>query len=237
MVDFRLSPGWLPAGVRVYAIGDVHGCADRLRVLHREIAADLASRPVAAPVLVHLGDYVDRGPDSAAVIRLLDAGPHLPVSRIVNLAGNHEAMMREALTGDREAARQWLCNGGDASLVSWGMDPDSHPAGWAARLPAPDRAFLARLTLWHREGSYFFVHAGVRPGKPLERQTEEDMLWIREPFLSHRGALGAIIVHGHTPGALPVVQENRIGIDTGAVLGGMLTAAVLEENRLGFIVS
>jgi serine/threonine protein phosphatase 1 len=188
--------------------------------------------------LVHLGDYVDRGPDSAGVIALLAAGP--PVTRMVNLMGNHERMMLDALAaagsgGNPRAIEHWLGNGAEPSLASWDVPGDAAPPEWAGFLPPDDLARIRALAPMHREGGYFFVHAGIRPGVPLEEQSTQDMLWIREPFLSHAGGFGAVVVHGHTPARAPEVRANRIGIDTGAVLGGVLTCVVLEEDRLGFL--
>ncbi len=224
----------LPPGRRVYAIGDVHGCLDRLQAMHATIAQDLAADPIASPLLVHLGDYIDRGPDSAGVVRYLRAGfPGVPA---VNLMGNHERMMLEALNSiDPETFEHWLGNGGDATLQSWGVPVPYRPHGLHRLIPAEDQRFLYALQLHHREGGYLFVHAGIRPGLPLERQSPHDLLWMREPFLSWTGDLGAIVVHGHTPIETPVVRPNRIGIDTGAVRGGALTCAVLQSDRLGFL--
>ncbi|HEX4261195.1 MAG TPA: metallophosphoesterase family protein [Acetobacteraceae bacterium] len=236
MLNFSPSPGRLPDGARVYAVGDVHGCAERLAAMHRMIAGDLASRPIAAATLVHLGDYVDRGPDSAGVVRLLAAGPPAPGLRVVSLMGNHEAMMLAALAGtEAGAVPHWLANGAAASLASWGASADDPPERWREAVPARDRALLAGLALHHAAGGYLFVHAGIRPGVPVARQSREDLLWMREPFLSHRGDLGAVVVHGHTPAREPQIRANRIGLDTGAVLGGPLTCAVLEADRVAFL--
>ena len=238
MIEFVPAPASLPSGQRVYAVGDVHGCLDRLTVLHALIAADLAARPVAQPVLVHLGDYVDRGPDSAGVVALLAAGAPVPGLPTVNLMGNHEHMMLAALaSGEAEAAELWLANGGADSLHSWGVPRSAQPNDWAAHLPIPHLLFLRDLALRHQAGGYLFVHAGVRPGIKLDQQTRHDLLWIREPFLSSAQDHGAIVVHGHTPRPEPAVRSNRIGIDTGAVMGGMLTCAVLEADRLGFLAA
>ena len=239
MIVHRTAPATLPAGERVYAIGDVHGCLDRLRALHHAVAADIAARPVASATLVHLGDYVDRGPDSAGVLGLLaDEAPPAGVSVVVNLLGNHEAMMLDALTGRSPlAVRHWLLNGGDATLRSLGLEDEVDPAAWASRLPARWLEFLRTLALTHGAGGYLFVHAGLRPGVPITAQTREDLLWIREPFLSAAASFGAVAVHGHTPVPAPVVRPNRIGIDTGAVMGGRLTCAVLEEDQIGFLDS
>jgi serine/threonine protein phosphatase 1 len=234
------SPGILTPGARVYAVGDVHGCAERLDTLHRVIAQDLARAPVARPVLVHLGDYIDRGPDSAGVVARLAAGSPLPGVPMVNLRGNHEQMMLDALTGDPDAARQWRGNNGDATLRSWGIQPKSRPSSWAEALPARDLAFLGGLRLFFRMDGYVFVHAGLRPGVQLLDQNPDDMLWIREAFLNSIGPLlpeapTLVAVHGHTPEAAPVVTDNRIGVDTGAVRGGALTCAVLEGAQVRFL--
>ena len=237
MIDFSPAPASLPSGQRIYAIGDVHGCLDRLAAVHEQIAEDLANRPVDISVLVHLGDYVDRGLDSAQVVDWLSGGAPVPVERIVNLMGNHEDMMLQALTGtDKEANSTWLANGGADSLLSWEISRKVAPAEWAGLIPAEHQTFLRELKINFRFGQYFFVHAGIRPGVPLDKQEKQDMLWIREPFLSWKHSLDVVVVHGHTPRQEPVVRLNRIGIDTGAVMGGTLTCVVLEEDRLGFIL-
>jgi calcineurin-like phosphoesterase family protein len=235
MIDITHAPGTLPHGRRVYAIGDVHGCADRLSELHHVIAEDLVRRPIDAPLLIHIGDYVDRGPDSAGVVRLLAAGPPLPGVPTVNLMGNHEDTMLRALDGERASATDWLFTGGREALASWEVDPDSPREGWLAALPPSDVAFVRGLSLWHREGGYLFVHAGIRAGVPMERQERQDLLTIRQPFLTHESPFGFIVVHGHTPTSNPAVKPNRIGIDTGAVFGGRLTCVVLEGDTLGFL--
>ncbi|HEY5597349.1 MAG TPA: hypothetical protein VIK47_00970 [Kiloniellales bacterium] len=162
----------------------------------------------------------------------------------MHLLGNHDAMMRDVLAGTGDALL-WLVNGGDAALRSYGVN-QHHLHGAAdplaalsralqAHVPAAHRRFLAGLRLSHVEGDYMFVHAGIRPDRPREAQVAEDLLWIREPFLSATGDFGKVIVHGHTPGPAPVVRANRIGIDTGACFGGLLTALVLEEDQRRFL--
>lgn len=236
MIELTAAPAKLPPGERVYAIGDVHGCLDRLVALHEIIAEDIGARPVEHVTLVHLGDYVDRGADSAQVIDWLINQPPVPADAFVNLMGNHEHMMLSALAGaDKDAAGQWLMNGGADSLLSWGIARAVPPEDWAARIPRQHLMFLRDLPVSRRIGPYLFVHAGVRPGVPLDQQSRHDMLWIREPFLSSRADHGAVIVHGHTPKRDPTVQPNRIAIDTGAVLGGALTCVVLEDDQLGFL--
>ena len=240
MITSTLAPAMLPDGLRVYAVGDVHGCSGQLRALHRAIARDLAARPVADAQIVHVGDYVDRGPDSAGVIEtLLQPFPHAgdgPGPRVVNLMGNHEDMMLTAL-GKPSMAPHWLANGGDASLESWGVPLKARAGEWEAAVPPRHLAFIRGLPLMHAIGGYLFVHAGLRPDIPLARQSRLDMLWIREPFLSFGGDFSAVVVHGHTPESEPVVRHNRIGIDTGAYRGGALTCLVLQGDRLHFLRS
>ena len=238
MIELTAAPAALPPGRRVYAIGDVHGCLDRLVTLHEMIAQDLAERPAEHTTLIHLGDYIDRGSDSAQVIDWLINGPPVPADAFVNLMGNHEQMMLAAVAGlDNEAPSHWLSNGGMDSLLSWGISRTVPPAEWARSIPRQHLLFVRDLAINHRIGPYFFVHAGIQPGVPLDRQSRHDMLWIREPFLSSRVDHGAVIVHGHTPKRQPVVQPNRIAIDTGAVIGGALTCVVLEAGTMGFLQS
>ena len=241
--DERDAPGLLGPGRRVYAVGDPHGCLDRLQALHQAIAEDLRARAVAEPLLLHLGDYIDRGPDSAGIVSLLSAGSPLAGVPTVNLAGNHEAMMLDALDEPAgEMPGHWLGNGGGASLDSWGVPADVPPARWASLLPPAHLAFLRGLPRQHLLDGYVFVHAGLRPGIPLAAQTEEDRIWIREPFLRARTPVlpdrpELAVVHGHTPVRAPEVTPARIGVDTGAVRGGALSCAVLEGRRVRFLQS
>lgn len=243
MVDITLisepSLPRLPAGRRIYVVGDVHGHCDKLKLVHETIRADLWNRPVPNPALVHLGDLIDRGPDSAGCVDLL-AG-RMPIAGVptVNLMGNHEWMMLRALEPENhEDVDRWLDNGGDKALASWGLKSSTKPAEWMTGLPARHLVFLQALTKsWYKDG-YVFVHAGVRPGVRLEAQREVDLLWIREVFLEWNGVMlpeapHCVVVHGHTPEPAPVVKANRIGLDTGAGKGGPLTCAVLEGNGLG----
>lgn len=236
MIEFVPAPATLPPNQRVYAIGDVHGCLDRLASVHEQIAEDLANRPVDNSILVHLGDYVDRGLDSAQVVDWLHEGAPVPVEQVVNLMGNHEDLMLRALSGtNKDAASIWLTNGGADSLMSWDISRKVPPEDWASLIPPAHKTFLEELQISVRFGGYMFVHAGIRPGVPLDKQEKQDLLWIREPFLSWKPLHDAVVVHGHTPRQEPAVRNNRIGIDTGAVMGGSLTCVVLEEDRLGFI--
>ncbi len=203
--SFAHQAGW-PRGRRAYAIGDIHGCRDKLVALHSLIAADLAARPSRSAVLVHLGDYIDQGPDSAGVVSLLAAAPPVPGLQVVNLLGDHERMLLDALAGDRAAATDWLWAGGKDALTTWGLAPDLPREQWEAALPEPHVAWLRSLRAMHREGDYLFVHAGIRPGVPLEDQSTDDLLTIRQPFLSSEVDLGLIVVHGHS--SLPSAQTR-----------------------------
>jgi serine/threonine protein phosphatase 1 len=237
MLKLVPAPAALPPARRVYAIGDIHGCAEQLANLHALIADDLGRRPIASALLLHVGDYVDRGPDTAGVIARLCNGSPVRGAEMVNLLGNHEHTMLEALGGERAAATDWLFAGGRPSLESYGVDPDSPRESWHEAVPAEHLVFLRRLGLMHREGGYAFVHAGVRPGVPLDQQMRDDLLRMRQPFLYSERDFGAVVVHGHTPVKVPVVRHNRIAIDTGAVFGGPLTCLVLEADRMGFLTA
>jgi serine/threonine protein phosphatase 1 len=232
----------VPAGTRVYAIGDVHGRADLLAEMHGLIRADADGATSSRRLIVYLGDYVDRGHDSAGVIEALLAGPE-PGFEAVHLIGNHEQAMLDFLD-DVAIGPMWLYNGGGATLASYGVRAP-HVASprelepvrrlLLERLPARHRAFLAGLRLWHAEGDYLFVHAGVRPGVALEAQSREDLLWIREEFLYSNRDFGHIVVHGHTIFDQPQLRPNRIGIDTGAFHTGTLTCLVLEGADRRFL--
>ena len=228
------APGRLPRGRRVYAIGDVHGCLDKLRLLHAAVADDVTRRPASA-VLVHLGDYIDFGPDSAGVVALLAGSPIPGVQQTFNLRGDHERTALDALSGDGAAATDWLYNGGGPALQSWGISPATPRDQWRASIPPQHIAFLASLRMSHREGDYLFVHAGIRPDVVISRQLEDDMLTIRQSFLANEQDFGVVVVHGHSTAPAPVIRPNRIGIDTGAGHGGPLTCAVLEDDAVGFL--
>jgi serine/threonine protein phosphatase 1 len=236
-IRFVRAPGWMPRRRRAYVIGDIHGCCDSLMTLHRMIADDLVKRPTGSAVLIHLGDYIDQGPDSAGVISLLVAGSPVPGLSQIDLLGDHERMLLDALAGDRAAATDWLWAGGKAALTSWGLDPESPREAWPASLPASHLAWLRGLSLMHREGDYLFVHAGIRPGVPLAEQARDDLLTIRQPFLSTEQDFGMIVVHGHASTPTVSITPNRIGLDTGAGMGGRLSCAVLEDDLVGLIAA
>jgi serine/threonine protein phosphatase 1 len=234
------QPG-APEPRRIYAIGDIHGCLDLLDRMIDAIRADLAAHPVDDAVTVTLGDYVDRGPDSRGVVERL-AGNPFPTGYVA-LKGNHEDMLVRFLH-DPSIGDLWARNGGLETLHSYGIDVGPIMRGrrcgptaalFEKALPPAHRAFLASLRLCLSLGRYFFCHAGVRPGVPLANQREEDLLWIRDEFLCHRGDFGKIVVHGHTPSPSPEVRPNRINVDTGAFITGRLTCAVLEADRPRFL--
>ena len=221
----------LPDGLRIYAIGDVHGRFDLLEDMAALISADLSTSPVDRTLEIFLGDYVDRGPQSREVVEWLAATAPLTDARCC-LMGNHEAMLLNALE-DPSALDLWLMNGGEATLASYGLThlpQASAEASAACRAAIPDhhRAFLSGLPRTAEHGTYLFVHAGVDPGRPLENQAPDDLIWIREPFLQSEADFGRIVVHGHTPVPEPDIRHNRINIDTGAVFRGRLACLVIE---------
>ena len=207
-----------------YAIGDIHGCAGKLRALWDALLTHAAARPAK---FVFLGDYIDRGPDSRGVVAFLLALEKERPGDVVCLKGNHENMHEMAIGGDRPIVAWWIGNGGGQTLESYGVER-------AADLPSEHLHWLAARPLTHDDGQRLFVHAGVNPALPINAQSEQDLLWIREPFLSHEGAFPRFIVHGHTPlrTARPDVRRNRVNLDTGAVFGGSLTAAVFAPGHV-----
>jgi len=212
-----------------YAIGDIHGCLDKLRSLMLRCEMHADGRPLG---FVFVGDYIDRGPQSCAVIDCLIDLKAQYGDRVVALMGNHEAMALAAVDGSGPV-QLWLAQGGLATLESYGV---AEPR----ELPRAHVDWLRGLPLSYDDGRRFFVHAGVNPGTSLEAQDDFDLLWIREPFLSHRGDYGRLIVHGHTPlmNGVPDLRGNRLNLDTGAVFGGPLTAAVFDDGQtepIGFL--
>ncbi|XBQ16761.1 MAG: metallophosphoesterase family protein [Oceanicaulis sp.] len=234
-----------------YAVGDVHGCADALETLLAKIGRHARTlHEDREHRIVMLGDYVDRGPDSARVIDIimkLDEDGH------VVLPGNHDQMMHEALSlkpGDAErAAALWWTNGAKATLKSYGATRLSASRCWRSfdLVPPAHRDFLKRILeerpVYHldREDGLFFVHAGVRPRKPLDAQSDEELLWSRDPLFMGVDAEpwveGLRVVHAHTPGEGPEIRANRVGLDTGAVYGGRLSAGVFVDGALEEVLS
>jgi serine/threonine protein phosphatase 1 len=231
----------IPAGRRIYAVGDIHGRADLLAEMLARIDRDRDERPVATSTEIFLGDYIDRGPQSRQVIDLLIARRR--VRDVVLLKGNHEAFALQFLK-QPDVLPEWKDAGGTNTLLSYGVTParsaDSELAYETAKalhraMPAIHRNFLQGLALSFSCGDFFFVHAGVRPGIPLQTQTQQDLLWIREDFLLCEETFSKIIVHGHTPVYEPDIQPNRINIDTGAYATGKLTCLVLEDFEMSFL--
>lgn len=231
----------IPAGLRVYAIGDVHGRADALRDVFARIDADTASWSGRRPVQVFLGDYVDRGPASREVLDLLIARGRTHETLL--LKGNHESMFM-AFFANPSMLANWRMNGGLQTLISYGLKPSLNPTAeeqtelaeqLAIRTPRAHRKLIEGMPMSFTCGDFFFVHAGVRPGVPLKEQKEEDLLWIREDFLLHERDYEKVIVHGHTPVAAPEVHRNRINIDTGAYATGRLTCLVIDGATIGFL--
>jgi len=231
----------LPAGRRLYVIGDIHGTIDVLNDVLTRVENDFAARPPEGTTgLVFLGDYIDRGPASAAVLaRLSDFAPS--GIDLNFLKGNHEDMLLQFLKDPVANWPGWSSCGGKETLRSYRIEPPRPGADKAAlrtvagklakAMPAQVMTWLKSLKLTYREGDYFFVHAGVRPDIGLDEQNERDLLWIRNIFFNHSKSFGPIIVHGHTPAPEPVVKSNRIGIDTMAFSTGILTCLVLEGDQ------
>lgn len=232
-----------PDGYRAYAIGDVHGRLDLLEILLAKIEADIASRPRSENFIIFLGDLIDRGPDSAAVLeRLRTYG--FGDATTVFLSGNHEEVMLRILAGQRGGLlADWLKFGGAECLTSYGLDPtalateDEATALKAIRaaVPKAHAEFLASFADTFRFGDYLFVHAGIRPGLGIADQSQTDLRWIREPFLEDEKDHGFIVVHGHTISSKVEERPNRIGLDTGAYRTGVLTALAVEGAERKFL--
>lgn len=237
----RSSTARVPDGLTLYAIGDVHGRADLLSVLFDRIDVERAGGAAQNMIHVFLGDYVDRGPYSREVLDLLiERGSRFPS---VFLKGNHESYLLEFLENP-EIFADWRLYGGLDTALSYGLAPSLVPdkkerdllaKSLNRALPEGHHQFLRDLQLSFTCGDFFFVHAGVRPGIPLDKQHEKDLLWIREDFLLCEGPYEKLIVHGHTPVMVPDIRSNRINIDTGAYATGRLTCLVLERGEMRFI--
>jgi serine/threonine protein phosphatase 1 len=215
--------------MRTYAVGDIHGRRDLLDQLLADIEADAGAAPRR---LVFLGDYIDRGFDSAGVIRAIRALETEDPDQVVALMGNHEDLLVRARSSE-EWLETWLYNGGDAALRSFGVDR-------VEDVPADVIAWVAARPKVFEDEWRCFVHAGLDPSRHRHDQTDEDRLWIRQPFLQADHDFGKLVVHGHTPvrTGVPDLRRHRLNIDTAAVYGGRLTAAVFEGGRerpVGFL--
>lgn len=235
-IEFR-KPS-LPDGIRIYALSDIHGCADLLQQMFTVIDRDLKTIGSKRAIHLFLGDYIDRGPDSCRTIDLLVERGRKHES--VFLKGNHEAFLFDVLKNPARL-QEWKQFGGLQTLTSYGLRPSLNPdpaeqseliAQLAMTIPTHQRKFFDSLRLRFVCGDFFFVHAGVRPGVALANQTEEDLLWIRDEFLSSEEHFGKYIVHGHTPVQGPDIRSNRINIDTGAYATGNLTLLTIQGDSL-----
>jgi serine/threonine protein phosphatase 1 len=236
-VDLAHARG--PAGTLLYAIGDVHGRLDLLAAMHRHIAAEVEQAVAEGTALdwrvIHLGDYVDRGPDSKGVLDFLITAKRRD-ARNVMLAGNHDVGFLAFL--ENPAQGQLFLNfGGVETARSYGVELYSAPtleddhADLLSAVPDAHMAFLRALDFSATFGDFFFCHAGIRPGRPLERQRMQDLIWIREEFHDHQGLYPKIVVHGHTPGPEPELCANRVNVDTLAYQSGRLTALAVNGPR------
>jgi serine/threonine protein phosphatase 1 len=240
--EIAYPPAAIPAGQRVYAVGDIHGRLDLFEALIAAIEADDAANGSAETTVILLGDLVDRGPDSAGVVARARAWQGERSVRI--LAGNHEEMFLASFE-KAETLKHFLRFGGKETVLSYGIDPHAYltasveevQAMMHEAVPPEERAYLETFEDMIAIGDYLFVHAGIAPEVPLEEQKQRDLRWIREPFLSHTAPFGKVIVHGHTISDEPQDRGNRIGIDTGAYTSGRLTALVLEGESRRYLVA
>ncbi len=237
-----MLPARAPDGTCIYAIGDVHGRSDLLEAMFGLIDAHRARSGAEKTIEVLLGDLIDRGPDSRGVIDLAMA--RRASHGLIALRGNHDQYMLDALSDAGSIAR-WLDWGGIEALGSYGIEasrrdceaPQALATALRAALPPAHAAFLAGMPLTHRCGDLLFVHAGIRPGIPLAQQAPRDLMTIRELFHGDERDHGFVVVHGHTPGAVPVVRPNRIGLDTKAYESGVLTCAAFTSGGFDFITA
>jgi serine/threonine protein phosphatase 1 len=232
------KPPGLPAGVRIYAFGDIHGRADLLEKMFAVIDVDVSRNPVERPIEVYLGDYIDRGPYSCETLKLLIERSQ--TREMVCLKGNHEAYCLEVLR-DPAKVDDWRQIGGLQTLLSYGVQPSLNPTAaeqvrlikeLKAAMPRDHVRFLQGLKSSFSCGDFFFVHAGVKPGIPLDEQQEHDLLWIRDEFLDSEEDFGKFIVHGHTPVRAPDIRANRANIDTGAYATGNLTLLTIQGSSM-----
>jgi serine/threonine protein phosphatase 1 len=239
-----LQTARVPAGVRVYVVGDIHGCIGLLQQLHASVVSDARMAGGGLRnVIVYLGDYVDRGLHSREVLDLLCAS-RLRGFDPVFLRGNHDQQFLDFFDNPRSGT-VWFKYGGDATVYSYGVRiPESIVAAdrftyvrdrLAEAVPRAHIEFLARTQLYCEIGDYVFVHAGIRPEWPMDKQVPEDLMWIRDGFLDYDRPLDKLVVHGHSVSDEPQVREHRIGIDTGACYGNALTCLVLEGGSRRFL--
>lgn len=237
------TPSRVPDGVACYAIGDIHGRRDLLDLMLEAIDRDLASHGLDHRI-IFLGDYVDRGPSSRAVIQTIIDQQATRGDRVIAIKGNHEQAMM-AFLADAAFGPKWIAHGGRETLLSYAVAPpagsgrsadwETTRAAFAVAMPLEHHNLLNSLQLFATIGDYVFVHAGVRPGVPMDQQTPEDLLWIRDDFLIAERAIEQTVVHGHTPALEPALGDGRIGVDTGAYGTGVLTAAKLIGDKVDIL--
>jgi len=238
----ELPPARIPAGQRVYAIGDIHGRLDLFDQAILAIEEDDARRGPADTTVILLGDLIDRGPDSAMVVKT--ARQWQQRRNVRALLGNHEQMLLDAMT-DKDTLRHLLRYGGRETLLSYGMSPAEYETsllddileGMPRMIPADDVAWMRSMEDRIAIGDYLFVHAGIRPGIPLEEQRTSDLRWIRGEFLDDPRDHGCVVVHGHSITPEVAERRNRIGIDTGAYNSGVLTTLALEGEERWYLTA
>ncbi|WP_051443827.1 metallophosphoesterase [Afipia sp. P52-10] len=238
-IDLSAWAASTPRNTRIYAVGDVHGRADLLAEMTERIDDDCFRRPVQHAIEVYLGDYIDRGVASKDVIDILCR--RLVRRNAICLRGNHEALLERFII-DPTMVYDWARLGGLETLNSYGVAFDADQSSldtlhgeFCSAFPRTHTLFLRCLKNMYRCGNYLFVHAGIRPGVPLAAQTQEDLTWIRDEFLTSTVNHGYVVVHGHTPVMHPEIHKNRINIDTGAFYSGTLTCVVLEDTSIQFL--
>lgn len=235
-----LGEARLPAGLRIYAIGDIHGRSDCLNALLTMIESDVERDAPQAFKIITLGDYCDRGPDSFGVLELL--AQRANGTDFICLRGNHDQWLEAFLHDPEEVGESFLYWGGLDTVASYGVPVELTGQGHGdlsrmlnRAMPVAHRRFLAGLRFCHSEGDYFFCHAGVRPQVPLDEQDPHDLMWIRNEFLLHTDSFGKVVIHGHTPWLDVDVHPNRINLDSRAFETGILSCVVLEGESHRFL--
>ena len=240
-MNMFLGEAKIPSGLRVYSIGDIHGCLSELLEILELIQQDIKENPVDDWRIVFVGDYVDRGPMSSGVIEQL-VSLRAKSDQYVFLRGNHDDYFWSFLVDPHRSSDMWFNNGAEATFVSYGAsiqpggasqnDLDRLHGQMLRKVPRSHLDFLGALPMRYEIGDYLFVHAGVRPNVALNEQSDHDLMWIRQPFLRHEGSFGKVVVHGHTPNEPDMeIRNNRINLDTMAFITGRLTAVVLENDN------
>lgn len=246
MSNIALGEAQTPQDTRIYAIGDVHGYLDLLFKIHDLISDDLAHNPIKHHKIIHLGDYIDRGPNSKGciqyLINLMASNEH-----VLCLKGNHEEKLIRFLDDPIKTAHSFLTYGGAECVLSYGVQPVQLPVSDKQMLAFRDQLlqsiprshieFIGELLFSHIEGDYLFAHAGVRPGIAIDAQSNHDLMSIRNDFISYGGLFEKVIVHGHTPHHPIEIKQNRINADTMAYTTQELTAVVLEGNQYRIIAT